>query len=107
MGKPKEIEEMFKWIETNKDLGKVDICINNAACVWAKGLMDMNLEEMQTMLNVNILSYNYATKLSVQSMMKHDIDDGQIIFTAKQRITFCPTPKSLTIQQPNMLSTAF
>ena len=38
MGNPKEIEKMFEWIETNKDLGRIDICINNAACVWAKGL---------------------------------------------------------------------
>ena len=80
MGNPQEIEKMFEWIESNKELGKVDICINNAACVWAKGLMDMSLEEMQTMLNVNVLAYNYATKLSVQSMLKNSVDDGQIIF---------------------------
>ena len=76
MGNPKEIENMFEWIETNKDLGRIDICINNAACVWAKGLMEMNLEEMQAMLNVNVLGYNYATKLSIQSMMKHNVDDA-------------------------------
>ena len=94
MGNPKEIENMFEWIETNKDLGRIDICINNAACVWAKGLMDMNLEEMQSMLNVNVLSYNYATKLSVQSMMKHDIDDGQIIFVNSEAAhNILPNPK--------------
>ena len=80
MGNPKEIEMMFEWIDSNKELGKLDICINNAACVWAKGLMEMSLEEMQAMLNVNILACNYATKLSVESMMKHGVDDGQIIY---------------------------
>ena len=94
MGKPKEIEEMFKWIEANKDLGKLDICINNAACVWAKGLMEMNLEEMQAMLNVNVLGYNYATKLSIQSMMKHNVDDGQIIYVSSILAhTIVPNPK--------------
>ena len=94
MGKPKEIEEMFKWIEANKDLGKLDICINNAACVWAKGLMEMNLEEMQAMLNVNVLGYNYATKLSIQSMMKHNVDDGQIIYVSSVLAhTIVPNPK--------------
>ena len=94
MGNPQEIEKMFEWIESNKELGKVDICINNAACVWAKGLMDMSLEEMQTMLNVNVLAYNYATKLSVQSMMKHDIDDGQIIFVSSEAAhNILPNPK--------------
>ena len=42
--------------------------------------MDMTLEEMQATLNVNILLYNYATQLSIQSMMKHNFDDGQILF---------------------------
>ena len=94
MGKPKEIEEMFKRIEANKDLGKLDICINNAACVWAKGLMEMNLEEMKAMLNVNVLGYNYATKLSIQSMMKHNVDDGQIIYVSSVLAhTIVPNPK--------------
>ena len=80
MGNPHEIEKMFEWIDSHKELGKLDICINNAACVWAKSLMEMTLEEMQATLNVNILGCNYATKLSVQSMLKHGVDDGQIIF---------------------------
>ena len=86
---------MFEWIETNKDLGKLDVCINNAACVWAKGLMEMNLEEMQAMLNVNVLSYNYATKLSIQSMIKHNVDEGQIIYvnSVLAHTILCLTPK--------------
>ena len=35
MGNPKEIETMFEWID--KELGKLDICINNAAGVFANG----------------------------------------------------------------------
>ena len=56
--------------------------------------MDMTLEEMQATLNVNILSYNYATQLSIQSMMKHNVDDGQIIFiNSVLAHTFVPNPK--------------
>lgn len=56
--------------------------------------MDMTLEEMQATLNVNILLYNYATQLSIQSMMKHNFDDGQILFIHSVLAhTFVPNPK--------------
>ena len=78
-----EIKKMFDWIETHQDLQKVDICICNAGVDLRKSLTAMSPEEMGQMMNVNVISANYCTQLSVKLMLKHKIDDGQIIFVSR------------------------
>ena len=73
-----EIRELFNWIEEHPDLGKVDVCINNAGLSAAETLMDGKVEDWRRMLDVNVLALCLATQLSIKSMTKHGIDDGQV-----------------------------
>ena len=83
MANTDEIKTMFDWIENHKDLKKVDVCICNAGVDLHKSLCDLSPEEMKQMLNINVVSSNYCTQLSVKLMLKHKIDDGQIIFISR------------------------
>ena len=74
-----QIREMFNWIEEHPDLGRVDVCVNNAGLSAAETLMEGNVEDWRRMLDVNVLALCLATQLSIKSMTKHGIDDGQVI----------------------------
>ena len=73
-----QIRQMFHWIEEHPDLGKVDVCINNAGLSAAETLMEGKMEDWRRMLDVNVLALCLATQLSIKSMTKHGIDDGQV-----------------------------
>ena len=73
-----QIRQLFDWIEEHPDLGKVDVCINNAGLSAAETLMDGKMEDWRRMLDVNVLALCLATQLSIKSMTKHGIDDGQV-----------------------------
>ena len=86
---------MFSWIESHPELGKVDVCINNAGLSTAESLAEGSMESWRQMVDVNVLGNSYfivhcdhnlafealslCTQLSVQSMTKHGVDDGQIV----------------------------
>lgn len=74
-----EIRTMFEWIENEPELGRVDICIPNAGLSANTSLLDGNVDEWRQMLNVNVIALNLCTQLAVRSMIKHKIDDGQIV----------------------------
>merc|ERR1719266_1398653 len=77
-----QIREMFNWIEEHPDLGKVDVCINNAGLSAAETLMEGKMEDWRRMLDVNVLALCLATQLSIKSMTKHGIDDGQVVMVS-------------------------
>ena len=77
LSKEDDITEMFKWIEETH--GGLDICIPNAGFSADKSLLDGSMSEWRSMLDVNVLALNLCTQLAVKSMLKHKIDDGQII----------------------------
>merc|ERR1712223_1367646 len=79
-----EIREMFIWIENHPDLGKIDVCIPNAGLNQDSKLMDGTMEQWKTMLDVNVLSLQLCTQLAVKSMLKNNINDGQIIMMSSQ-----------------------
>merc|ERR1712096_77407 len=74
-----EIRLMFSWIETHPELGKVNVCINNAGLSTAETLSEGTMESWRQMMDVNVLALCLCTQLSVQSMKKHGVDDGQIV----------------------------
>ena len=86
MSKEDDITEMFKWIEENH--GQLDICIPNAGFSADKSLLDGSMSEWRSMLDVNVLALNLCTQLAVKSMLKHKVDDGQIIMINSMYITF-------------------
>jgi len=77
-----QIREMFNWIEEHPDLGRVDVCINNAGLSAAETLMDGKVDDWRRMLDVNVLALCLATQLSIKSMTKHGIDDGQVVMVS-------------------------
>jgi len=79
MRSEKDIREMFAWIESHPELGKVDVCINNAGLSTAETLTEGTMESWRQMMDVNVLALCLCTQLSIQSMTKHGVDDGQIV----------------------------
>jgi len=77
-----EIRSMFSWIESHPDLGRVDVCVNNAGLSSAETLTEGSMESWRQMLDVNVLALCLCTQLSVQSMTKHGVDDGQIVMVS-------------------------
>merc|ERR1719458_2396565 len=74
-----DVNQMFEWIENNPDLGKVDICIPNAGFSSDGTLMEGCVSDWTKMLEVNVVGLNQCTQLAIKSMIKHKIDDGQIV----------------------------
>lgn len=74
-----DIRSMFDWICSNPELGKVDVCINNAGLSTAETLLDGNVESWKRMLDVNVLALCLCTQLSIKSMVNNNVTDGQII----------------------------
>ena len=46
---------MFAWIESHPELGKVDVCINNAGLSTAETLTEGTMESWRQMMDVNVL----------------------------------------------------
>jgi len=77
-----DIRSMFDWVETHPELGRVDVCINNAGLSSATSLLEGSMQDWKNMLDVNVLALCLCTQLSVQSMIRHKIDDGQIVMVS-------------------------
>lgn len=70
---------MFDWISNNPELGRVDVCINNAGLSTSETLLEGNMESWKRMLDVNVLALCLCTQLSIKSMVSNNVTDGQII----------------------------
>jgi len=82
MRNEEEIRAMFAWVESHPDLGRVDVCINNAGLSTAQTLTEGTMEGWRQMLDVNVLALCLCTQLSIKSMTKHGVDDGQVIMVS-------------------------
>jgi NADP-dependent 3-hydroxy acid dehydrogenase YdfG len=74
-----DIMAMFKEIETNKELGRIDICVNNAGLSHKEPLLQLPADHVRQMIDVNVLGANLCIQQSILLMRKLNIDDGQII----------------------------
>lgn len=80
VGNDNEVEKMFEWIESHPDLGQVDVCVPNAGFTYQESLMEGNVKQWRQMLDVNVIGLTHCTQLAIKSMLKHNIDDGTIVF---------------------------
>ena len=80
MNNADEVLAMFNYIESNPDLGQVDVCICNAGLALGKPLSLLTPEEMLKMINLNVIAVSYTTQLSINLMLRKKVVDGQIIF---------------------------
>jgi len=79
VGNENDVTQMFKWIESNENLGKVDICIPNAGFSVSQTLIEGSVTDWKKMLDVNVVGLNHCTQLAIKSMLKNNIMDGQIV----------------------------
>jgi len=74
-----DIRDLFQWIENNKELGQVDVCINNAGMSTKENLIEGNYDNWKRMMSINVIALQLCTQLSVEMMKRKGIDDGHII----------------------------
>ncbi|XP_044733703.1 farnesol dehydrogenase-like [Chrysoperla carnea] len=72
----KEILNAFEWVE--KNLGGVDVLVNNAGLMQITTLSDGDIEKWKTVLDTNVLGLCIATREAVKSMKKRAVS-GHII----------------------------
>ncbi|XP_050723081.1 dehydrogenase/reductase SDR family member 11-like [Eriocheir sinensis] len=75
--KDEEVLAMFAKIK--KDLGGVDVCINNAGFTHNKSLLEGSPKEWREMMDLNVVALCLCTRESIASMRERGVDDGHII----------------------------
>ncbi len=65
----KEVLALAGKIET--DMGKVSVLVNNAGIVFAKGLLEMQEEQIKKILDVNLASMFWTTKAFLPGMISN------------------------------------
>lgn len=74
------VNEAFDWII--KELGSVDVLINNAG-TWSKGqLTTMDTDEVQNVLQVNVMGVVYCTQRAFKSMKDRNFDGHVILINS-------------------------
>jgi len=78
LGNQEEITHAIKWIE--KNLGCVDLLVNNAAIATETLFLDGGMDEWQKTFDVNVIGLTSITKEVLTMMQKKGIEfSGQII----------------------------
>ncbi|PVD38336.1 hypothetical protein C0Q70_00948 [Pomacea canaliculata] len=74
-------EEVLAMFEKIPNLGRVDVCINNAGLAHNAPILtgDTGVKEWRHMFEVNVLGLLMCTKESFKLMRENNIDDGHII----------------------------
>ncbi|XP_075210575.1 uncharacterized protein LOC142317921 [Lycorma delicatula] len=75
--KEEQVKSAFEWIKRN--LGGVDILINNAGISLKSYIIDGEMEKWQTMFNLNVLSLCSCTRETLNSIKDRNLDEGHII----------------------------
>lgn len=61
------------------EVGAVHICVNNAGMSHFVPLLQGTPEQWRQMLDVNVIAVCLLTKLVINGMKEHGIDDGHIV----------------------------
>nr|AAL29152.1 SD06635p [Drosophila melanogaster] len=72
-----QVDTAFEWIE--KELGGIDVLINNAGIVLGGQLIDMPTKDINNILQTNLMGSIYCTKLAAGSMRRRQVA-GHLIF---------------------------
>ena len=62
MSDTNNVQEMFEWIENHSELGRVDVCICNAALVAAKKLSEIRWLNYQILFDYQNYKFKYSSK---------------------------------------------
>ncbi|KAJ9585029.1 hypothetical protein L9F63_020639, partial [Diploptera punctata] len=77
VSKESEIIEAFHWIK--KNLGGVDILVNNAAVAIQAPMINGQTEQWKAMLDTNVIGLSICTREALKIMKENGVDDGHII----------------------------
>ncbi|XP_002134273.2 farnesol dehydrogenase [Drosophila pseudoobscura] len=72
-----QVNGTFEWIE--RELGGIDVLINNAGVVLGGQLIDMPTQEIGNVLQTNLMGSIYCTKLAAGSMRRRQVP-GHLFF---------------------------
>nr|CAD7574146.1 unnamed protein product [Timema californicum] len=75
--KEEDILAAFDWIK--KNLGRIDVLVNNAAILHMLSLMDENTSQWRQMFDLNVLGLSICTREAFKLMKEKGVDDGHII----------------------------
>ncbi|KAG0725512.1 Dehydrogenase/reductase SDR family member 11 [Chionoecetes opilio] len=75
--KDDQVVSMFARIK--RELGGVDVCVNNAGLAVFKDLLEGSPEEWRSMLDLNVVALCLCTREAVASMRERGVDDGHVI----------------------------
>lgn len=68
IGDANQTEQLFTMIEEKR--GRLDVLVNNAGISWHGLLTDMTPDEWNTMINTNLSSVFYTSRLAIPLMLK-------------------------------------
>ncbi|XP_050731611.1 dehydrogenase/reductase SDR family member 11-like isoform X2 [Eriocheir sinensis] len=74
--KDDQVLSMFAQIK--RDLGGVDVCVNNAGFAIPNDLLKGSPKEWREMLDLNVVALCLCTREAVASMRERGVDDGHI-----------------------------
>nr|KAG5707739.1 hypothetical protein BaRGS_003314 [Batillaria attramentaria] len=74
-----QVLAMFDVIRRDPNLGRLDVCINNAGLAFQASLLSGDTDSWRRMFDVNVLGLMMCTREAVKLMREKNIDDGQII----------------------------
>lgn len=66
VGDVKSVEEAFDYV--CKTFGGVDVLVNNAGCAKGGLLADMDIKDVHTVVNTNVMGVVYCTQAAIRSM---------------------------------------
>ncbi|KAK7498517.1 hypothetical protein BaRGS_00010177 [Batillaria attramentaria] len=79
VSKEDQVLAMFDVIRRDPNLGRLDVCINNAGLAFQASLLSGDTDSWRRMFDVNVLGLMMCTREAVKLMREKNIDDGQII----------------------------
>ncbi|KAK7111500.1 dehydrogenase/reductase SDR family member 11-like [Littorina saxatilis] len=79
VSKEEEVAAMFQAIRKDPNLGRMDVCINNAGLAHNAPLLSGEASQWKNMFEVNVLGLLMCSKEAFQLMRDSGVDDGHII----------------------------